>query len=239
MKTSSKVSFDLFSLQMSWSLWFFGITTVVYFVLGAVAFSDSDSLELSFFAFMLQPAKIYLLVLGILSISSFLPFYLQQGVTRRDYFIGTTLSAIGLSITLAAMSGIVTLILYLIHRWLSLPDFISFTSDIYPDASLMIDFAVFIVTSLAYYVAGWFIGIGFYKYSALLGMSFIALSLLFGALIDLLLKSESGIFQYLVDFNPDAFSFTLPISLLIIIFVIGMILTVIRRLTRTIPVKIK
>src|SRR5699024_12454545 len=52
-------------------------------------------------------ANIYMLVIGIIAIN-FLPYYVQNGVTRKNYFIGNVFAGVGLSIVIPVLIYIIS-----------------------------------------------------------------------------------------------------------------------------------
>jgi uncharacterized integral membrane protein len=96
----SKVARDMFLEQLKWSLWFIGIVVllhVVFFILS----SQFDFKINNLFTFSYMAAPIYMLIIGIIAGTSFLPFFVKHGVTRKDYFWGSSVAALILSFSLA------------------------------------------------------------------------------------------------------------------------------------------
>src|SRR5690625_6438150 len=89
----------MFLEQMKWSLWFIVFVLVSYIVVIAISINTGSNSS-DFFGFSYGSTKVYMLVIGIISASAFLTFYVKHGVTRKDYFIGSILAIIFLSITL-------------------------------------------------------------------------------------------------------------------------------------------
>ncbi len=244
---TTKVSFDLFSLQLIWTLWFFGITSAIFLIFGIagpIAFGDSVSLgdgdiEISFFHFLLNPSKIYMLVIGIMSISSFLPFYIRAGITRRDYFIGAMFSGIALSVFLTLLSLLVTILLSWIQTLLPATFPIGTINELFPHVSLLSGILISIVTVFMFYTAGWLISAGFYRYHWVIGMLFIAIAILYVSASELLLDTNASPLAVVFTNIFADMSMSLPVALSLITLLSVVILWGIRRMTRNIAVKIR
>ena len=183
--TYRKVAFDMTYVQLGWTFWFFGIVLAIYvafsFLLGVdvqrynelghllfkfVGGVESGETDLGrgFLGFILHPAKIFMIICGYNSVSRFLNHFVRQGVTRKAYFCGATLASVALSLGIALMAG---LIVWVEQTVLSRVQFVS------PWIVVVLAFALNI---LAYYVFGWLIGAGFYRYG-FGGVLFILLAL--------------------------------------------------------------
>src|SRR5699024_347967 len=127
MKTYPKVAFDLYIVQMVWTAFFLGITFAIHiFQLIGAAFWGDGEVDY-FYNSSFVASNIYMLVLGIIAIT-FLSYYVENGVTRKDYYKGTLLASIGLSITIPVL----TIILSVLERIL----FISLLNITFRDANL-------------------------------------------------------------------------------------------------------
>lgn len=158
-----RVAADMSRLQLSWSAWF------ISFVILAYALIEINAQNFITFAF--QPAKVFMLVIGIVSVSGFLSFYARHGVTRKAYFYGSSLAAAIVALVLMGGVGV----LAGLQQWLipapSKPFFLG------ENASWLLTIIVYMLNALAYYLAGYIIGIGFYRFGKLVGMLYIVLAL--------------------------------------------------------------
>src|SRR5690625_8049725 len=92
----------MFLEQMKWSLWFIVFVVVSYIVVIAISINNCSNSS-DFFGFSYGSTKVYMFVIGIISASAFLTFYVKHRVTRKVYFIGFMLMRIFISITLILM----------------------------------------------------------------------------------------------------------------------------------------
>ncbi|WP_010271908.1 hypothetical protein [Paenibacillus senegalensis] len=107
-----KVVKDMFFVQMSWALWFLGFLLIVNVVKMARAFFQDGTTD-HYFAAVFIPANLFMVVIGIISVF-FLPHYVSLGVTRKVYFKGTLIAAIGIS----AVIPILTIGIYVLQQWI-------------------------------------------------------------------------------------------------------------------------
>jgi hypothetical protein len=230
-RTYRKVAADMTLVQLQWAVWFFVITGLVYFVLhmlgGTGKIFDQDLNEMNFLGYMLQPSKIFMLVLGIISVSGFLPFYVRHGVTRKSYFIGGAISAIVLSLLLMLAASLTAL----------LEAFFAATSLTGP---WTIEAATFSLNLLFYFAAGWMISAGFYR-DALAGIFFIALAVALGIINDMFhtLNGGMGLGRLLQHLIPIDMEVPLAVSFLGTILLIVFMMGTVRYLTKRIRVKLK
>lgn len=212
----SKVAFDMYTVQMKWTLWFLFFilaAQIAHIILVMSPLNTEDTLR-NFLPFLNGSAKIYMLIIGIFSYG-FLTFYITQGVTRRDYFIGSSLAALGLSITIIIIGTILTylqlIILDAIHYPISnvLFDSHGFLQPIYYNINIFI-----------FYLIGCLIGIGYYRFGWIIGFAFVAFAILSIMVTETLLKSQPII----------AFTGLLALTTVILIFI--------RQITKRIAIKI-
>lgn len=163
---SGKVAVDMTLMQGIWSSWFLFFTLLVYVVVGAIGIEKADTAQ-GFLLFAYQPSKIYMLVIGIISVSSFLAFYVKQGVTRKEYFNGAAVAAALISLLLTLLAGLAAFIDHLV----SAGD--SSYGLLVPGTHWLLSLAVWLLTVLVFYAAGWLIGAGFYRFG-LGGLLYIA-----------------------------------------------------------------
>lgn len=249
----------MFSVQLIWSLWFIGFVLLAQIVMVIISINTGNNIG-DFILFSHGSAKIYMLVIGIISSYGFLTFYVNHGITRKDYFIGTAIAALGIAIALAVIATVITALEYGLIEWFNIPVSVDKTvtenvinssdnsitimlpkaivssSILVHSSSWIVSLLMYILNTLTYYVIGWFIGVGYYKYGWVIGFGFIASSLVFLITGDLLWGTELG--EPLS--NWFAFqSVNLPLwgSFVGSIILIALILVLIRALTREISIK--
>lgn len=175
-KPFRKVTTDMSRVLISWAAWFVAIVIALYFVttyiMGGDVKANNQLNELvmrildrqwgaesvqsdiqGFVSFIFHPSKIFMLVIGISNLS-FLTFFVKQGVTRKDYFIGAILSSIVVSLTIT----VVSIIAFVVEG-----AFIANVSLQYEGMWGLL-LILHILNLLIYFTIGWLIGAGFYRY---------------------------------------------------------------------------
>ncbi|WP_178022282.1 hypothetical protein [uncultured Paenibacillus sp.] len=158
-----RVAADMSWLQLTWSAWF------ISFVILAYALIEINAQNFITFAF--QPSKVFMLVIGIISVSGFLSFFARFGVTRKAYFYGSSLAAATVALVLMGGVGVIG---SLQHWLIPAPEKVSFLGE---NASWLLTMIVYVLNALMYYLAGYVIGVGFYRFGKLGGMLYIVLAL--------------------------------------------------------------
>ncbi|SDZ61634.1 hypothetical protein SAMN05421736_12154 [Evansella caseinilytica] len=236
-----KVTTDMSLLQLSWSAWFLSFVLIAYAFFASTFFQrlgvggDMEISREGFVLFAYNPAKIYMLVIGIISVSSFLKFYVQQGVTRKDYFFGATAAAVIVSVILMSVAGIATVVEGWIHSAAGSSTFLG------EESSLIVIVIVCAVQILVYYIAGWLIGAGFYRYGVLVGMLYIALATAAVFVADILLEVEQkNPLEMLFRFTNISFQ-ELPfyVSFVGAFLLLAVMLWIVRATTKRVPIKME
>ncbi|WP_313235579.1 hypothetical protein [Sporosarcina ureae] len=176
-----KIGADLYLFQMKWVAWYLPILYVAYFAI-VWFFDEPDIRSMSLLTFTFQTTTIFMLVCGIISSSVFLTTYVKYGVTRKSYFQGALLSAIGLAITVI---GLTTILTWLV-RVLNINVFKEVVlSSLGVNSWLLTSVSYFFVVMI-YFLVGWLIGLGFYRYGGAGGFVTIVVALVVVSLNDLL-----------------------------------------------------
>lgn len=254
MRTRKVVS-GMFLTQASWTLWFLGILFIINIGKVVLAFLQVNKVD-TFYNSVFVAANIYMLVIGILCFY-FLTYFVENGVTRKEYFKGSLLAAIGISI----MIPIIALVISTIEK-LILQNFLAFnvtdfsnavtesdghfiadfilsivlTPYVDPDTNWILALAVFSLNIFIYYILGWFIGVSFYRFKTLVGLGAIALSMVASLFIDSLLRASVQL--PLLETFANIGQMSTIISLACIFISIVIILLLIRQITKRAPIKI-
>lgn len=93
-----KVVMDMFWIQFTWALGFLGIMLAINIFKIVSTVIGNGGVD-SYYGAVFIAANIFMLVIGIISIN-FLPYYVENGVTRKDYFKGALLASAGLSVVI-------------------------------------------------------------------------------------------------------------------------------------------
>ncbi|HLT54668.1 MAG TPA: hypothetical protein VK057_01000 [Bacillota bacterium] len=211
-----KVAADMFIVQMSWTFWFLGIllaVQIIKMVIGGFQENGTDP----YFNSVFIAANVYMLIIGIISIY-FLPYYVENGVTRKDYFKGTFLALCGLSVAIPVIAICISTLENLIlgnivqFRDMDIVNSVAAKIDINsniigevisgvvqsvilppyisPESSWILAIAVFSLNIFMYYLLGWMISASFYRYNVITGLLFIGFSIIILIVRDGLLRTS-------------------------------------------------
>lgn len=190
-KTSilSKTTSEMFFSQFIWAIYYFIAIVVIYIGLN-VFFNASSSIDNpigSFFLYSTDLTDTFMFIIGIIA-SSFLSYFISNGVTRKNIFKGTVLAAGGLSVVLVMITGALSGLLFFIMNLMNLPvvtlSVVSEGGIIKTIGNLFVFLLVYSFYLFFYYLIGWFIGAGFYKYGWILGVGFVAGSIILASLLE-------------------------------------------------------
>lgn len=258
-----KVTGDMFMVQSLWILGFLGVMIVVHIFRIITAMFGDNGVD-SYFDSVFIAANIAMFVIGILCIY-FLPHFVGNGVTRKDYFRGAMLAAIGLSIALPIITMVVsTLGQFIINQIDQItynnPDINSAVQEIdtngniigniisstvqsfiippyvNPTSNWILAIAITSINTFIYYLIGWMISSGFYRLGTIPGLGFIIIGMITLIAKDSLLRITLNL--------PLAEQLTfldiLPKSIAAstILLMVIMVIGVIRLLTKQVTVKL-
>lgn len=252
-----KVGLDLFYVQLIWTFWALGIFLLIN-IGKIIFFSHVDS----YYSAGYIAANIYMLVIGIIAIN-FLPYYVENGITRKNFFIGNMLASIGLSIVIPILIYLISLLeKFIVHNFTSIAlrnqilnevseevttdidgniigeiiQSIILTPFINPEANLILSLALFSLHIFVFYIIGWMIGAAFYRLSVIGGLIFIAIGLALILLKDSMIRLilDIPLFQNWIVLENIPENLALPFVFIIILVSIMLI----RILTKRAPIKI-
>ncbi|WP_127589602.1 Tat pathway signal protein [Paenibacillus lautus] len=240
-KTSSavtRVSTDMFIQQGSWALGFLAIVLLMIYIGVGIGSSMGVNVragiaEEDFFSIVYRSTKGFMLVIGIISAYGFLSYYVRHGITRRDFFNGAALAAVYLSLAFPVVVGLVNWIIGMLTSHdagstLLLQKF---------DNNWLLILVSYGVQIFIYYLMGWMIGSGFYRFGWIRGLGWIAVALVLIGFMDALWQFElASIWEQWLPVTT-AFSVTLPVSLAGSVAVILIALLLIRLITRKVTIK--
>ncbi|WP_422122509.1 hypothetical protein DHX103_11955 [Planococcus sp. X10-3] len=173
-KFNPKVAFDIFYEQFKWSIWFLGILAAVHVI---VLFfnTNNQNLIVGFFEFSRYSTAIFMLVCGIMAVYVFVTSHVQQGVTRKDVYLGIASSALGLALFLTLIALVLNGIEFLLTEYTALPfNFTSFGSS----SEWLLETAIYVLNIFTCYLVGWLIGVGYYRFGWIIGFLFIAAAII-------------------------------------------------------------
>ncbi|WP_188208193.1 hypothetical protein [Alkalibacillus aidingensis] len=221
----------LYTEQMKWSFWF--LTTLVtarfaHYLMASFMTSVDSSIE-NIMVFSLEWFKIYMLVIGLLSVYVFLSQTVSHGVSRWNYYRGTLLAAIGIIVTYMIVIALLTLIEILVIQFIEVP--VEINQVAFGEmAQLVIHY---FVISLLYYVVGWMITAGFYRFGWLIGLGFIIIGFVTIMIADYFWGENELFFNF--DFGHVEYPFGIAVMVSIIINVA--MLWLVRLITRKVRIK--
>lgn len=258
-----KVATDLYITQFIWALNFLGFLLFLQIakpILARIPYLKmNNKLNVgNYFDTVFVSANIFMLVIGIIVVLGFLPYYVNNGVTRKDYFKGAAIASLGLAISIPIVASIIYGLQKIIMKMTSFPiveksalskqllgsdeDFIGdlvqsviITPFVELETNWLLAIVVFALNLFTYYLVGWLIGSGFYRFGLPVGLLCIAISFVLVYVQDLLLSLALDL-----PVQAQFTSLNIPLSLAIIgTLVLGsIVLWMIRQLTRNVPVKI-
>lgn len=238
-KTSStvtRVSMDMFLRQGSWALGFLFVVLLLYVGVGigtSIGVNVRDGFaEENFFSIANRSTKGFMLVIGIISAYGFLSYYVRHGVTRRDFFNGAAVAAFYLSLAFPIVVGLIQWVVSMLPS----QDVSSSSLLQHFNNNWFLALASYGIQIFIYYLMGWMIGSGFYRFDWIRGLGFIAAAIVLISLMDALWQFELA--SLWEQWLPVAdFSVTLPVSLAgsMVVMLIGLIL--IQLITRRVSIK--
>ena len=257
-----KVAVDLYIVQLIWSLGFLGILLFLQIakpILTMVPLLNmNDKINVgNYFDTVFVSSNIFMLVIGIIAILGFLPYYVSNGVTRKDYFKGATIAAVGLSISIPIVASIIYALQNFIMKITGLQivqkstlanqavdtddgfigeliQSIIMTPFIELESNWLLAITVFTLNIFTYYVVGWLIGSGFYRFGVTVGLLCIVIAFLVVYTQDLLLSSTLGLPVHDMFTSLD---FPLYLAIAGTLALVGFLLWMIRQLTKRVPIK--
>lgn len=255
-----KAAVHLFRIQSVWTVYFLKIVLLVS-IIRIIFRMISESIRGvefdGYFNIVFVAGNIYMFIIGIIAIT-FLPYLVENGVTRKDYFIGTTLSALALSVFIPFVAVVVSLIEKGIVKLFGVSYIVTKTDEfdveydgniigdiiqsmiISPHVSLdtnwLLACFVLFLNLFIIYLLGWLIGASFYRFGSAIGLFVIAVAIFLKLLKDTLMKIPLGQtihywFTPLETLAPAA-------TALGILGIICTIIVLIRMMTKRVAIKI-
>ncbi len=249
----TRLSVDLFAIQFSWTIWFIGISLFVQLI-RIIIHSSVDSV----YSAGHIASNVYMLVIGMIMISA-LTYYVENGITRKQYFYGNVLATLGLSIIIP----IVFYVIGLVEQWI-IPFVTSTTVNVgtlenivvdvdgnllgeiilslimtpfvSPTSNVFLSLGLFSLNIFVFYLVGWLIGVAFKRLGVIGGLLFIIIALSFVAMKDSMLRIQLDVplFETFSFLHGVPKVFALPITCLVIVVT----LMLIRLLTKRVAIKI-
>lgn len=253
----TKTSIDMFIAQMSWTFWFLGIILLVHLV--RTIFQESAD---SFYSAGYISGNIYMLVIGIITIS-FLSYYVENGITRKNYFYGNIIASIGLSIVIPILIYVLSLVeKFIINTFTptvindnvlgealeevaisidgniigEIVQSLILSPFVSPVSNLLLSLGLFSLNIFIFYIVGWLIGAAFKRLGVIGGILFIFIGLAIVALKDSMIRlgMDIPLLENFSFLNIVPQALSLPVVLAVIVLTFSLI----RLLTKKAPIKI-
>ncbi|WP_078060174.1 hypothetical protein [Gracilibacillus timonensis] len=185
MARSKKLGWGVLAEQAKWAVWFLVILCLIFLGL-TLLHNYVESVQLDDFMINNNASAIFMLIVGILCTYSFLDYYVKLGITRRNFFK----TALFASILLSILLSIAFILMIVLLEWIitvmgmAIPwtDQVS-NSDI---AQVLTQFISYTLIHFSYFLMGWMIGLGFYRFRWFIGLLFVAAGLLLASLMKML-----------------------------------------------------
>lgn len=244
--TFTKTGLDLLVIQFIWTLWALGI----FLLIDVVKMIFQSNVDLLYSTGYIA-SNIYMLVIGIIAIS-FLTYYVENGITRKNFFYGNVIASIGLSIIIPIILYVLSLIeMFIVNQFTTivlnegaLEDVVVdvdgniigeiiqamiLTPFISPESNLLLSLALFSLNIFVFYIVGWLIGAAFKRLGVIGGILFILIGIALIAVKDSMIRIAMDIplfesFSFL-DFVPDAFALPIILVVIIVTFILIRLLT--------------
>ncbi|TVP83667.1 MAG: hypothetical protein EA344_08775 [Alkalicoccus sp.] len=191
---------NMFREQLKWASWLLLILLflraghyLLYFL-----FPEAELMLIPFIEASHQPAKIYMLLTGILTVFIFLELFVRHGQTRKLFVTGSAAVSFVVSALLAAAVYIMTGIGYFL---LSIFDLQTVAAASFPfdgESARVTGFFVFTLTIWFYYIIGLLIAGAFYRFGGVIGAVFVIFAVVLLFAENYLWASET----FLTGFQP-------------------------------------
>ena len=257
-----KVAVDLYRIQFIWALVLLGFFLFLQIARPLVAMVPFFNMNNKFnnenyFDVVFISSNIFMLVIGIIVVIGFLPYFVGNGVTRKDYFKGASIAAIGLSISIPIVASIIYALQKFAMKITGLPiveestlasqiadagdgyiseliQSIIMTPFIELESNWLLAILIFAINIFTYYLVGWLIGAGFYRFGVVTGLLSIALGFIIIYTQDQLLRIALNL---PVSGVLSSWNLTLFPAIVAVLVLFGITLWIIRQFTKHVAIK--
>ncbi|GEL07876.1 hypothetical protein [Salisediminibacterium halotolerans] len=176
---------DATRIQLRWSFWFvLIIVPIIALLTSEVLFPADLPDEMSFRSFLVEPGKVYMLIIGIIFPLAYFRFFIAQGVTRRIFYQANLTAALLVSAGLIVTLFMLTWLIQFLFGWTDA----EFTAGAAPFAALPdlipLQIGAAVVLFLQFYLIGWLIQTSFIQGGGWGGAASIVASLLILSISD-------------------------------------------------------
>lgn len=257
MKNYIKITNDLFWTQMKWTYGFLGVMFFINIVKIAFNFFRGTEVDGGFYYSILIAANIFMLIIGFIAVY-FLPYYVENGVTRKDAYLGTLFASIGVATSIPIIAFLISIVeRFILTTFLGLSYKVQDMNEVVldldgniigdlvisvimapyidPSNSWILALTIFALNLFIIYILGWFISTGFYVGGIITGLVFILVSFILNILKDTFLRVtfDLPLSDRLDMFASLPMGITIPGIFVLILFTVWLI----RLMTRRVPIK--
>lgn len=235
-KRIKMLTIDLFKDQLSWSIVYMSIMLVIYLGLQIIGRMLNNSINVtSIFEFSLTSGLIYLFVIGIIASSVYVPKSVAFGISRKEYGISFTITAILLSFTIPLLFLLLGVIEFGVVKLFNFS--VNFPT-IQETVSLYYTFAF---NNVTWYLLGGIIHLSFYRFHWLIGLGSIFLSFINVTIQTIIWeKGFNNLIgqQEYFDNNKLLLGINPILSIMFTIIIIGLLHYMIQQLLKNITIKL-
>lgn len=228
-----KLALDLYTVQMKWTFWYL-IVVLAISIFSSLFLSNIIEWELGIIESTYSASKVFLVIVSLFTCLAKLGFLVRNGITRKDYFYSTTIAAVGLTLSIVIIASIVSFIFDLFELNV-LSSGVSFLTT---RSTWMITIGSLSLILFSYYIAGWIIATGYYRFGGFKVIGFAVMSIGFVSIIGFLWEGEGEYYkESTLLFSTGNIS--IISKFIITTILIGLALWLVRLITKRIPIKIE
>jgi len=166
------------------------VMVVAFVAVGIVIQLATGTVDHSMWDYGTQSPKYFSMALGITIIPAFFSLLIAQGVTRRMFSVAAGIYLTGAAVATALLWVLVYHVEHLLYSWQGWPEDLTNPHLFTSTSQVGLVFAEFFLLILSHEVAGWLLGITFYRYGLWRGILLLPLSLIPAAAAELLLVAQ-------------------------------------------------
>ncbi|WP_350343144.1 hypothetical protein PRVXT_002425 [Proteinivorax tanatarense] len=229
MSRKLSLAWYLYKKQMIWVLWFIGVMFIIQATIFFFNPYDTSN-NINFLENIFGAACIFMLITGLLTSQVYFKHFIKNGITRKEYFISSTIAAVDLSLSIVLLSTVITIFFKIVSQLTGFTATISSLSFLETSSFWIAHIFSLSLIIMCYYVGGWAVGIGIIKLNKIKRNLFIAFNFLFLSFVNLLWKSRLEF--TVINFNINFPNLTLLGSIFATMFLISVVLYWMRKLIK-------
>ena len=227
-----KIAQELFLEQLKWTMWVLSFIFVIYFAF-LIFSGNSVASFINVVHFSNGSTSIFVLVLGILTTSTFFRYYIHSGATRKNFYFGVIIASIMQAI---AITIIILIFGFVTHFILGVPwisDIANVRDSGFPISilTLLQFFIGSVLVYTIYFLMGWQISLTFYRSGWLYGFLSIAGAIVIAGITGILWEGTH------ISFFPQISNLPVLVSVLFTLLMVGLLFIINYRLIKDVTVK--